>query len=372
MFDLAVKNLWARKTRTVLVVLAVAVCVFLINTVDGMLSNMNADRARDLDRQSGSLYLRQAGSGYPPFGSTMPESTAARAVAHPAADPSRSTPLLLTVIVPPDDPMVLAEVLGVGLVPGAEAAYLGAARAATGSVSLLGAGDNALILGALAAKYYDVGVGDTVNVNGEPGSVTGVIERRGIENVDDAVLMALPFAQRAFGREGLASVAMVKPRDAAEAATLAADLSAWFPRLEVAIDADIRDEVGRTMDMPNRFMGMISWTVFVVAIVMVTNVMLTAVRERTREFGTLAALGARPVVVLMTVMMEAFILMAIGGAVGISAAVPAAHMMGWTWVLSVQEVLKVGVLVVVGGGLAALYPAYRATRISPVEALRYE
>ena len=55
MLDMALSNLWARKSRTVLVVLGVVVCVFLINTVDGMLSEMNADLERDMARQTGLL-----------------------------------------------------------------------------------------------------------------------------------------------------------------------------------------------------------------------------------------------------------------------------------------------------------------------------
>jgi putative ABC transport system permease protein len=126
------------------------------------------------------------------------------------------------------------------------------------------------------------------------------------------------------------------------------------------------------LEMPNRFMGMISWTVFLAAIVMVTNVMLIAVRERTREIGTLAALGVRPTTLLLTILYESLFLTVTGGVLGIALTVPAAYAGDWTWILSYQEAVKVAFLVVIAGGLAALYPAYRATRVSPVEALRYE
>jgi putative ABC transport system permease protein len=145
-----------------------------------------------------------------------------------------------------------------------------------------------------------------------------------------------------------------------------------FPRFEVATDVDIRSEASRTLDMPNRFMGMISWTVFLAAIVMVTNVMLIAVRERTREIGTLAALGVRPTIVMLTILYESLVLTAIGGVLGIGLTVPVAYAGDWAWILSYQEVVKVAFLVLIAGVLAALYPAYRATRVSPVEALRYE
>ena len=372
MLDMALNNLWARKSRTVLVVLVVVVCVFLINTVDGMLSEMKADLERDMERQAGKLYLRQPGSGYPPFGSNLPEAVAQEALAHPDIDPAQSTPLLLLVIVPADNPMDHANVAGVGIIPGKERVYTGEGAAAAGADTLKGAPENAVILGADAASYYGVSVGHTLDINGETAQVVGVLARQKIENVDTAVLMPLSFAQRAFGKEGMVSAVLLTPRAPDQADALVSDLAARFPKLEVATDDAIREEAGKALEMPNQFMNMISWTVFAAAILMVTNVMLIAVRERTKEIGTLTALGMRPRTLLLTILYEALFLTTIGGALGIALTVPAAYLADWTWILSYNEVIKVSVLILLAGGLAALYPAYRATRISPIEALSYE
>ena len=372
MLDMALKNIWARKSRTILVVLGVVVCVFLINTVDGMLSEMKADLELDLKRQAGIFYLRQPGSGYPPFGSSLPEAIVQDAMSHPGIDSAGSTPLLLLVIVPANNPMDPGDVLGIGITPGKERAYTGGATSAAGVDTLQGAPENALILGADAASYYDVSVGQRLNINGQEGQVVGVLASRKTDNIDKAVLMPLSFAQRVFGKEGLVSAALLKAREPGQIEALMSDLATISPIMEVATEANIREEASRRLDMPNKFMGMISWTAFVVAIVIVVNVMLIAVRERTKEIGTLAALGMRPLTILLTILYEALILTTIGGVVGIALTVPAAHLADWTWILSYKEVVKVGVLVLLGGGVAALYPAYRATRISPVEALRYE
>ncbi len=371
MLDMALKNLWARKSRTILVILGVVVCVFLINTVAGMLSVMKGDVKRDLERQAGKMYLRQPGSGYTPFGSSIPEAIAREALADPRIDPAESTPLLLLVIVPASNPMDDADVAGVGITPGKERAYIGDTSAA-GVSTLQGASENAVILGADAASHYGASVGQTLDINGETAQVVGVLARRKTESIDIAVLMPLSLAQRAFGKEGMVSVALLTLREPNQMEAVASDLAARFPKLEVATEEDIREEATRTLSMPNRFMGMISWTVFAAAILMVTNVMLIAVRERPRESGTLAALGTRPRTILLTILYEALILTIIGGVLGIALTVPAAYLADWTWILSYEAAVKVGVLILLAGGLAALYPANRATRISPVEALRYE
>ncbi len=372
MLDMALSNLWARKSRTVLVVLVVVVCVFLITTVDGMLSNMKADLERDMARQEGRLYLRQAGSGYPPFGSSLPEDVVREALAYPGVNAAESTPLLLLVIVPSDGPMDPASVAGVGITPGKESVYTGKAPAATGADTLQGAPENAVILGAAAAAHYSASLGQMLDINGETAQVVGVLANQKTDSIDTAVLMPLSFAQRAFGKEGMVSAALLTPGTPSPADDLVSDLAARFPKLEVAANAAIREEAGKAMDMPNQFMSMISWTVFAAAILVVTNVMLIAVRERTKEIGTLAALGMRPRTLLLTILYEALFLTIVGGALGIALTVPAAQLADWTWILSYNEVVKVGVLILLAGGLAALYPAYRATRVSPVEASRYE
>ncbi len=372
MLDMALKNLWARKSRTVLVILGVVVCVFLINTVDGMLSEMRADLERDIERYAGRVYLRQPGSGYPPFGSSVPEQVIEEAMAHPAVAPDQSTPLLLLVLVPADNPMDDADIVGIGLTPGKEGIYIGEAAAAAGVISLQGTSEDSVLLGAEAANHYGVSVGQSLDLKGERATVAGVLTEQKVDNVDRAVVMQLAFAQRAFGKEGVVSAGLLKPARTGHSPTLTADLMARFPRLEVATDAMIGEEARQALDMPNQFMGMISWSVFAAAILMVANVMLVAVRERTKEIGTLMALGMRPRTLMLTVLYEALTLTIAGGVVGIALTVPAAYLGDWTWILSYGEVVKVGALILIAGCLAALYPAYRAIRISPVEALRYE
>lgn len=108
----------------------------------------------------------------------------------------------------------------------------------------------------------------------------------------------------------------------------------------------------------------------------IMNIMLVSVTERTREIGLRLAVGARQSAVLTQFLIEATTLATIGGAVGaglgIAAALAIAHIAGWPSVISIQTILiAVGVSGLIGV-FFGFYPARRAARLDPIEALRRE
>ncbi|MEP7274027.1 MAG: FtsX-like permease family protein [Acidobacteriota bacterium] len=108
----------------------------------------------------------------------------------------------------------------------------------------------------------------------------------------------------------------------------------------------------------------------------VTNIMLVNVRERTREIGLRKALGARNRDVLLQFLIETIVLCLFGGLVGTTAGMLIAMLIAWITPLPASSrplVAFVGFAVSSLVGLVSgLYPARRASRLSPIEALRYE
>ncbi len=110
------------------------------------------------------------------------------------------------------------------------------------------------------------------------------------------------------------------------------------------------------------------------------NTMLMSVSERTKEFGLLKALGAERKTILFMTMGEAALIGLIGGITGIAAGSVVVHFLNKSFEAQGSVLFAITPRLVVAGLLFAIslgiicgtYPAYRATKMSPMEALRYE
>ena len=106
------------------------------------------------------------------------------------------------------------------------------------------------------------------------------------------------------------------------------------------------------------------------------NIMLVSVAERTREIGLRKAVGARSIDIVMQFLVEAVIISLTGGALGLLLGIGSSFvflsLVGLPLRLSYAAILA-AVLVAVGVGVfSGVYPAYRAGKLDPIEALRYE
>ncbi len=241
-----------------------------------------------------------------------------------------------------------------------------------------------------------VPVGQTVRINGVPFEVIGVMAEKGgmASNQDNAIFVPLTTAQgRLFavrspsGEYTLSSISVQAVRedriDAAREEVRAAlrerhRLSAEDDDdFTILSQADLIQSFSSITAMLTAFLGAIAGISLVVGGIGIMNIMLVSVTERTREIGLRKAVGARRRDILVQFLMEAVTLALVGGIAGIGVGAAGGKLVSALMedvrsVVTLQSVLlAVGVSAAVGLA-SGLYPAWRASRLNPIEALRYE
>jgi ABC-type antimicrobial peptide transport system permease subunit len=132
-------------------------------------------------------------------------------------------------------------------------------------------------------------------------------------------------------------------------------------------------EQSRTLSL---LLGSVALISLLVGAIGIANVMLVSVTERTREIGIRMAVGARGRDVLVQFLTEAVVLASLGGLVGLGLGIGVSWVMAaraeWPVLLSPEVMAGTVALAGIAGIVAGFYPALRASRLDPIEALRYE
>jgi putative ABC transport system permease protein len=251
---------------------------------------------------------------------------------------------------------------------------------------------------AVRRRLYGLGpaVGQHLKVNDLWLEVVGVLAPTGGE-VDSfqgvtigstamAVYLPVSTVLRKLDRDPLASPLdeiVIRFREDADTRSAGALIQGLLDRLhagaddfEVVVPEALMAESQRTQRMFNIVMGCIAGISLLVGGIGIMNIMLATVLERTREIGVRRAVGARRRDILYQFIIEAFTLSALGGAsgvlMGLAIAKAVAFSAGWPTMVTLWSVtLATGVALVVGVA-SGLYPAVRASRLDPIESLRYE
>jgi len=233
-------------------------------------------------------------------------------------------------------------------------------------------------------------VGKYIKINGINFMVVAVMAEKGQAgwwDADDQVLIPVTaYQKRIFGGTHVSNI-FVEVDSRGFMAQVKARIETLLRRthrIRKGAEADfhIRSQVDilKSMESMTRtftyLLGGIAAISLVVGGIGIMNIMLVTVTERTREVGLRKALGAKRRDILRQFLVESTILSGTGGVVGVGLGVVAAHVVGqfskWGTHVSANSVIVAYVTALAVGVFFGWYPAYKAARLNPVDALRHE
>jgi ABC-type antimicrobial peptide transport system permease subunit len=364
---LPVQNLWQRSGRTFLTLLVISVTVGSIMALESLIGGMSEQMTGMAIGEDAQILVRQAD-----IADTSLSAVDARDGAKIAAmsEVKSVSGMIFTAITSEDGSSFI---IIQGYAPNEYA--MQTFNVVEGELLT---GNHQVMLGRMLAESLNLSVGETMQMSGMRFKVKGIYES-GTGWEDSGAVISLRDGQAMLGRPRkvtMYSVVLHNPKDAEK---VVEKINSEMPNVHAALTGEFVDQMP-DMESMDAMMGGISVLAIIIGGMGVMNTMLMSVLERTREVGVLRALGWRRRRVLELIIQESLILSGIGAVGGILIAFGLGYLMSinpltgdminikWTVLIFMRAILVALMLGLVGG----IYPAYRATKMQPVEALRYE
>ncbi|MBM4288360.1 MAG: ABC transporter permease [Deltaproteobacteria bacterium] len=243
-----------------------------------------------------------------------------------------------------------------------------------------------LVVGFSIAKQFELKTGDKLTIRGTEFLLSGILKEMG--NRDDLVIyLDLTTAQKLYGVGDKVSFIAVKVDDITRIEQYSQEIQ---ERANVAVvsDKQLIKSVMAIVGTVRNTLQMIAAVAVLAAAFGIINTMLTAIHERKREIGILQALGGKRRTIFFLFLYESALYGIVGGVVGLIAgfafsffAAPYIQQSEFTAFLGSAQTVEIFNLAVIGQAmlfsvlvacLAGIYPAWQASRLSPVEAISYE
>lgn len=384
MFDLILKNITRRKLRTGLTVFGIALGIFAVIVMGGMSEHFNITFEKSMSLTADKIRVLPEG-GF--FGANLNESKAREVKRVPGVSDAYG---LLQAPLDPESLGFFGGNVVIGIPPEKQQAAMKDTKLTQGRFLVPGDGYRAVV-GSTVAREFNLNAGDELEIKSKQAArattithtrnftIVGILEYTG-SFFDNAVQIPLDRAQKFYSRENTVSFILAVPEADADPEDLAKRIELNVEKVKTFSPSELRKQIEQSLIV----FSLITISAAVLAAIIgglsVMNTMLMSVSERTKEFGLMKALGAETKDILFMTMGEAALMGVLGGIFGIIGGGTFVYYLndylasrGTTLFTITPRLLLIAVAFATSLGIiSGMYPAYRAAKMSPMEALRYE
>ncbi|MEI2727015.1 MAG: ABC transporter permease [Verrucomicrobiota bacterium] len=231
-------------------------------------------------------------------------------------------------------------------------------------------------------------IGQTLRIRDIPFKILGVLQSKGVnffgQDQDDTVVVPYTSAMRRISGRDFLSAILIQADKAEQMERIQAEVTAVLqqrrggrePDFTVRSQLELAEAATATAKTMTALIGSVAAISLLVGGIGIMNIMLVSVTERTREIGIRMAIGARGRDILLQFLIEAVTLSIIGGALGICGGIAVSKViaakMDWPTMTSTTSIMVAFVFSAAVGIFFGFYPARKASKLDPIDALRYE
>lgn len=374
---LILKNPFRNKTRSALAIVGIAIGIATIVALGLVTSGLQASTETTLKAGSAEITVTKTGSNsFQSTGGSIDESK--------ADDLLKISGVKQTAGILKANANISGSSMAPGggfTVNGIEKSKLSLVGVSSVNGSVFNENTNEIILGKTAADSLNKSVGDSIDIFGEKFKITGIFETGNFMS-DAGAYVSLSKLQNLTSNDNKITAISVKVTDNANVTEVSNRIADKYPNeLTTSTAADQANRVNDALGYVDTATWAISLLAILIGGVGVINTMIMSVYERTREIGVLKAVGWRSRRILGMILGESIVLTLVAGTVGtivgivgvnILLAYSASFGTMINPVYSLDLFLRAYGVALLVGIIGGIYPAYRASKLAPTEALRYE